>query len=54
MKVAVSRLGFGVKPLDDSVIAYQQSIADTFHKLGLLPKPLVVKDVVLRLPGSAS
>ena len=39
-------MGYGVQPLDAAVTAEQQQIADTFHALGLLPKPLSVKDVV--------
>ena len=34
-------------PLKPDVVKYQQSVADVFHKLGLIPKPIKVKDVVL-------
>ena len=40
----VKRLGLGVEVISDKSIAEQQKIADTFHGLGLIPKPLVVKD----------
>ena len=46
LQVALDRMGYGVQPLDAAVTAEQQQIADTFHSLGLLPKPLSVKDVV--------
>ena len=46
LQVALDRMGYGVQPLDDAVTAEQQQIADTFHALGLLPKPITVKDVV--------
>jgi sulfonate transport system substrate-binding protein len=39
----VKRLGLDVEVITDKTIADQQKIADTFHGLGLLPKPLVVK-----------
>ena len=40
------RMGYGVQPLGDAVVAEQQKIADTFHGLGLLPKPINVRDAV--------
>lgn len=46
LEIALKRQTYGIRPLDDKVVAGQQSIADTFHALGLLPKPLVVSSVV--------
>lgn len=46
LEIALKRQTYGIRPLDDKVIASQQSIADTFHALGLLPKPLVVSSIV--------
>jgi sulfonate transport system substrate-binding protein len=46
LEIALKRQAYGVKPIDDSVIADQQKIADTFFGLGLLPKAINVKDVV--------
>jgi sulfonate transport system substrate-binding protein len=46
LEVALARLGFGVQPLGDAVVAEQQRIADTFLELGLLPKPIAVRDAV--------
>ncbi|HXY99666.1 MAG TPA: sulfonate ABC transporter substrate-binding protein [Stellaceae bacterium] len=43
---AAARLAYGVKPLDAAVVAYQQSIADTFRTLGLIPKSVTVRDAV--------
>ena len=37
---ALTRYQFGVKPLTPAVAAEQQKIADTFHALGLIPKPI--------------
>lgn len=45
---ALSRQSYGLKPLDETVTAEQQNIADVFHSLGLLPKAIVVKDAVWR------
>jgi sulfonate transport system substrate-binding protein len=46
LETALARMGYGVQPLDEGVAAEQQKIADTFHELGLLPKPIVVKDAI--------
>ncbi|WP_438275820.1 sulfonate ABC transporter substrate-binding protein [Nitrobacter sp.] len=46
LEIALKRQTYGIRPLDDKVVAGQQSIADTFYALGLLPKPLVVSSVV--------
>jgi sulfonate transport system substrate-binding protein len=51
--VAVSRAQYGVLPLTDAVIASQQETADRFHKLGLIPKPILVRDAIwVRAPNS--
>jgi len=51
LQVALERQSYGIKALDAKVVAEQQAIADTFHALGLLPKPIVVSDAV-RKAGS--
>jgi sulfonate transport system substrate-binding protein len=51
LEVALKRQTYGIEPLDASVVAAQQSIADTFLALGLLPKPIVVSTIV-RKPSS--
>ena len=44
---ALKRKAFGIQqPPDFKVVAYQQQIADTFLKLGLLPKPVNVRDAL--------
>ena len=48
---SLSRYQFGVKPLTAAIAAEQQKIADTFHALGLIPKPIRVADA---LPGTAT
>ena len=51
LEIALKRQTYGIKPLNESVVAEQQRIADTFHALGLLPKPIVVSTIV-RKSGS--
>ncbi|QND16834.1 aliphatic sulfonate ABC transporter substrate-binding protein [Rhizobium leguminosarum] len=43
---ALERQSYGVKSLDDTVVAQQQNIADTFFKLKLIPKEVTIADVV--------
>lgn len=47
LKVALARQTFGVTALSDKVVAGQQEIADTFHKLGLIPKAISIADAVV-------
>ncbi len=44
--IAANRSAFAVGPITDDVIATQQGVADRFYKLGLIPKPVVVRDAV--------
>ncbi len=44
VEVNLRRYGYGVVPLTDAVIAEQQKIADAFHELKLIPKPIAVRD----------
>jgi sulfonate transport system substrate-binding protein len=48
LTVALERQSYGIKPLDDAVIAEQQRIADTFHALGLIPKAINISNAVRR------
>src|SRR3954451_5580255 len=48
LTVALERQSYAIKPLDDTVIAEQQRIADTFHALGLIPKPINIAKAVRR------
>ncbi len=52
LKVALARLSYGVKPIDDDVIDQQQKIADTFEELGLIPKKITVREAVWTAPKS--
>lgn len=42
----VERSEFQFSPLNDTIIAQQQAVADRFHRLGLIPKPITVRDIV--------
>jgi len=44
--VAANRSSFAVGPIADDIVATQQGVADRFFKLGLIPKPVVVRDAV--------
>ncbi|NTU83696.1 MAG: sulfonate ABC transporter substrate-binding protein [Chloroflexales bacterium] len=44
---AQENVDYGVKPLDETVLAEQQQVADLFFELGLLPTKVVVKDATL-------
>ncbi|WP_265272947.1 sulfonate ABC transporter substrate-binding protein [Nostoc sp. KVJ3] len=46
LEIAEKRRKYGVLPLTDEVITQQQKIADTFHKIKLVPKEIQVKDIV--------
>lgn len=49
LEVALKRQSYGIRPLDEATTAEQQKIADTFHGLGLLPKPIKVSDAVRKV-----
>jgi sulfonate transport system substrate-binding protein len=42
----VGRSNYRVVPVDDEVIKSQQAVADRFARLGLIPKPVNVKEIV--------
>jgi sulfonate transport system substrate-binding protein len=49
LQVALERQSYGIRPIDDAVVAEQQRIADTFYALGLLPRQIKISDVVRRV-----
>lgn len=51
-QIAARRSEFTVTPVTDDIVASQQAVADRFAKLGLIPKPIVVKDIVWTAPQS--
>ncbi|WP_213878382.1 sulfonate ABC transporter substrate-binding protein [Pseudomonas sp. dw_358] len=48
---SVKRQGYGAGFITPEVVAAQQKIADSFYQLKLIPKPLVVKDVIWTPPA---
>jgi sulfonate transport system substrate-binding protein len=49
----VDRSNYRVVPVDDEVIKSQQAVADRFARLGLIPKPIKVSEIVWKwTPGS--
>ena len=51
---SVKRQGYGARFISPEVTAAQQKIADTFHQLKLIPKPLTVKDVIWTPPAKVA
>ena len=51
---SVKRQGYGAHFLTPEVVAAQQKIADTFHTLKLIPKPLSIKDVIWTPPAKVA
>ncbi|QGY05380.1 aliphatic sulfonate ABC transporter substrate-binding protein [Methylobacterium mesophilicum SR1.6/6] len=50
--VVAARTEFGVGPITDALVAKQQATADRFHRLGLIPRPIQVRDAVWTPPRS--
>ncbi|WP_375456981.1 sulfonate ABC transporter substrate-binding protein [uncultured Methylobacterium sp.] len=49
-KVAADRTQFAVRPLSDAILSSQQATADRFHRLGLIPRAIQVRDAVWTPP----
>ncbi|GAA3402078.1 sulfonate ABC transporter substrate-binding protein [Paenibacillus hodogayensis] len=48
LKQALSHRGYGILPIDDSIIAQQQKVADAFFALKLIPDAINVSKAVLK------
>jgi sulfonate transport system substrate-binding protein len=48
--VAANRSSFAVGSLTEDIIATQQAVADRFYRLGLIPRPVLVRDAVWAAP----
>jgi sulfonate transport system substrate-binding protein len=46
LEIAEKRREYDVLPLTDEAIAKQQDVADTFYKIKLIPKQVIVKEAV--------
>lgn len=44
--LAADRASFLIGPVTDDIIETQQGVADRFHKLGLIPRAIVIRDAV--------
>lgn len=49
-KAAADRTQFAVRPLTDAILSNQQATADRFHRLGLIPRAIQVRDAVWTPP----
>ena len=47
------RSNYRVVPVDDEVIKIQQAVADRFARIGLIPKPVNVSDIVWKWTPSS-
>jgi sulfonate transport system substrate-binding protein len=50
--VAAERSSFAIGRVTDDLIKTQQAVADRFHRLGLIPKPIIVREAVWVPPQS--
>ncbi len=50
--IAANRSSYAVGPVTDDIVATQQGVADRFYKLGLIPKPIAIRDIVWRNPAA--
>jgi sulfonate transport system substrate-binding protein len=44
--VAAARFAYGIQPITPAIAAEQQKIADAFHALKLIPKPIRIADAL--------
>jgi sulfonate transport system substrate-binding protein len=50
--IAARRSSFAIGKLTDDIVATQQGVADRFFKLGLIPRPIVIREAVWTAPQS--
>jgi sulfonate transport system substrate-binding protein len=53
LESALARTPFDARPLDAEAVVSQQRIADTFHRLQLIPRPVQVSEAVWARPWNA-
>ncbi|MVO99709.1 sulfonate ABC transporter substrate-binding protein [Paenibacillus lutrae] len=46
--LAAGRRDYGIEPIDEELVTAQQSIADTFVKLELIPRKINIKEAILK------
>jgi len=52
LRRAADRARFYVRPVDDRIVKNLQATADRFATLGLIPKPILVREAVRNAPQS--
>jgi sulfonate transport system substrate-binding protein len=50
--IAARRTSFAIGKVTGDIVATQQAVADRFYRLGLIPRPVVVRDAVWIAPQS--
>lgn len=45
-ELSLRRMAYGIQPITQTVAVEQQKIADAFHSLKLIPKPILIKDAL--------
>jgi sulfonate transport system substrate-binding protein len=50
--LAANRADFGIEPITEAIVSGQQETADRFHRLGLIPRAIAVRDAVWPRPQS--
>jgi sulfonate transport system substrate-binding protein len=50
--IAANRASFPFGPVTEEIVVSQQAVADRFHRLGLIPRPINVRDAVWTAPSS--
>jgi sulfonate transport system substrate-binding protein len=48
VELAAQRYSYGIVPINEAVINEQQKIADAFSQLKLIPKPIRIRDAILK------
>jgi sulfonate transport system substrate-binding protein len=44
--IAANRSSFAIGPMTEDIIITQQALADRYYKIGLIPKPIAIRDAV--------
>jgi sulfonate transport system substrate-binding protein len=50
--IAAQRSSFAIGKLSDDIVTTQQGVADRFFKLGLIPRPIVIREAIWTAPQS--
>jgi sulfonate transport system substrate-binding protein len=51
-QIAIDRVNIALEPISERIVQSQQTIADAFLKLGLIPREIAVRDAVWMAPQS--